>query len=285
MKVIIELRGGLGNQLFCYSFGYAMAKKNNAQLIIDSSMGDSGIQRKLEIQKFRIRYLHRITIKYTTNRFLRKIGYNYIRKKFSIGFFTKIYRDEECYLPYKEINISHNTYFKGYWQNYKFFDKYKNEIQDMIRLNYNPSKNFDSWLTEIKDNNSISIHIRRGDYINLGWQLDENYYKEAIDTINSKVLNGKYYVFSDDIDYCKKFLENHFDNIEVRYVEYESDNRTVEDMILMSNCKHMVIANSSYSWWAAYLNQDYNARIICPVYKQWKENFYPEKWKKIKVGE
>lgn len=139
MKVIVELRGGLGNQLFCYAFGYAIAKQNGAQLLIDSSMNDSGIQRDLEIQKFKIQYLRRIAIRYAKNKFLRLIGYNYIRRKFQIGLLTKTYSDEECYISFKKISIKHSTYFRGYWQNYRFFEEYRKEIQDMMKFVDKPS--------------------------------------------------------------------------------------------------------------------------------------------------
>lgn len=285
MKIIVELRGGLGNQLFCYSFGYAMAKKNNAQLLIDSSMNDSGIQRNLEIQKFKIQYLKRITIKYTKNRFLRLIGYNYIRRKLHIGLLTKTYLDEECYLPLKKIEVTRSTYFRGYWQNYRFFDAYRKDIQGMMEFNYEASAGFNRWMNEIKECNSISIHVRRGDYVTLGWQLNEQYYIKAINMITLNDMDAKFYVFSDDLNYCKKLISKYYKNINVEYVEYESDNRTVEDLILMSHCKQMILANSSYSWWAAYLNKNSNPRIICPVYKQWKESYYPDEWEKVKVSD
>ena len=284
MKVIVELRGGLGNQLFCYAFGYAIAKQNGAQLLIDSSMNDSGIQRDLEIQKFKIQYLRRIAIRYAKNKFLRLIGYNYIRRKFQIGLLTKTYSDEECYISFKKISIKHSTYFRGYWQNYRFFEEYRKEIQDMMKFVDKPSAGFDKWLRELEKSNSVSVHIRRGDYITLGWQLNEQYYIDAINDIISNNINTKLYIFSDDLEYCKQFINKYYKDIEVSYVEYESDNRTVEDLILMSHCKQMILANSSYSWWAAYLNKKSNPRIICPVYKQWKESYYPDEWEKVKVS-
>lgn len=285
MKVIVELRGGLGNQLFCYAFGYAIARQNNALLLIDSSMNDSGIQRNLEIQKFKIQYLQRIAIKYTKNKFLRLVGYNYIRRKLHIGLLTRTYSDEECYLPFKKISINHSTYFRGYWQNYRFFAAYREEIQNMMEFVDEPSTGFNKWLKELEKSNSVSVHVRRGDYITLGWQLDEQYYIDAINDIISNNINTKLYIFSDDLEYCKRFMNKYYKDIEVSYVEYESDNRTVEDLILMSHCKQMILANSSYSWWAAYLNKNSNPRIICPVYKQWEKSYYPDEWEKVKVSD
>ena len=92
------------------------------------------------------------------------------------------------------------------------------------------------------------------------------------------------YVFSDDIDYARSFFEqNVVDGITMKYMDYDNEEKTVLDMYLMSCCKHNIMANSTYSWWGAYLNADPDRVVICPVTGKWKEDFYLPEWIKIKV--
>lgn len=278
-KIIVELRGGLGNQLFCYAFGYAISQKYGTKLIIDTSMQDSKIQRPLEINQYGITYDKRISIQYTFNPLLRKLGYNYIRRKIKIGLTTKIYSDENCYLSYYPISIKHNTYFRGYWQNWRYFDGYRQDIINMIRNTRELSENFRKLQLEIIKNNSVAVHFRRGDYLELGWELKDVYYKKALDTLDEK--DAVYYIFSDSIDYSKIFFEKYYPNLNVEYIDKSYNLKAYEELILMSLCQNQIIANSSFSWWSAYTNVNLNCKIICPIYKYWEDEYYPEKWIRI----
>ncbi|MEI6553564.1 MAG: alpha-1,2-fucosyltransferase, partial [bacterium] len=120
--------------------------------------------------------------------------------------------------------------------------------------------------------NSISIHIRRGDYIsnqeanNFHGSCSIDYYTEAINIIKGKVSNPIFFVFSDDIAWVKENLKS--DIVATWVSEYNLDN--TEDLLLMSFCKHQIIANSSFSWWGAYLNRNINKIVIAP--KKWIAN-------------
>jgi len=93
--------------------------------------------------------------------------------------------------------------------------------------------------------------------------------------------NTVFYIFSDDIDFAKQYFGKYENKIELHYPQYESENKTLDDLFLMSHCKHMIMANSSFSWWAAWLNQNKNKIVICPELGMWSGEFYPEEWDKI----
>lgn len=287
MKVIVNLAGGFGNQLFCYSFGYALAKKKNAELIIDTSTQDNKLTRNLELMKLNIQFDHRISYKYKSSFFERAV-FNKIRKLKAIGFSTKIYNESNpTTFENSVFAIRRNTYFKGNWQSEKYFLDYRLELLKILTPKEERNISFRNICCEIKNCNSVAVHIRRGDYVEIGCQLSMSYYDSAISLIQAKMPNETIvlYVFSDDIDFCKEYFskKREFDNkgIKICYPHYESDDYTLDDLFLMSNCKHMIMANSSYSWWASWLNQHEGKIVICPELGIWKGDFYPAKWIKI----
>jgi hypothetical protein len=162
---------------------------------------------------------------------------------------TNIYH--EPFFHYKKIdNKNNNLDLRGYFQSYKYFDDYKYFILDALvpNLNLNPESDL------------CGIHVRKGDYINLKdcyQQLDMNYYNQAIEEIKS----DRYIIFSDDIEWCKKnFIGDKF--------QFSQGREPHEDLAIMAKqCDNMIIANSSFSWWGAYLNTNFNKKIIAP--KKW----------------
>jgi len=291
MKVIVNLAGGFGNQLFCYSFGYALAKRKNAELIIDTSTQDNGLTRSLELMKLNIRFNHRISYKYKKGFFERAV-LNKIRKRKAIGFTTKIYNEiNPTIFEDAVFDIQENTYFKGNWQSEKYFINYRDELLEMLTPKEERNVSVRNLCSEMNNCNSVAVHIRRGDYVKIGCQLNMSYYDAAISMIRAKLPEVKLvlYIFSDDIDFCKKYFSEKQEfadkGIELCYPQYKSDNYTLDDLFLMSNCKHMIMANSSYSWWAAWLNQNKEKIVICPELGMWKGDFYPDNWIKIRCDE
>ncbi|MBR3515548.1 MAG: alpha-1,2-fucosyltransferase [Lachnospiraceae bacterium] len=287
MKVIVDIKAGLGNQLFCYAFGYAVAKKTGGSLIIDTSVLDRKRikDRYLEILKFDLPYKKRISFYYTYNPFLKKLKTNRIMKRLAIGLKTKIYK-EENHLGFDKrvFEEKENIYFDGYWQNYRYFDEYRKELTEIIKLKEPDA--IREFQDEIEKNNSVSIHIRRGDYVSVGWEIPMQYYLDALELLKSKTTCSKLvaYVFSDDIDYAREFLEKSVgEDIIIKYMDYTNENKVVYDMYLMSCCKYNIIANSTYSWWAAYLSKNDDRIVICPETGTWNENFYLPEWIRIKV--
>lgn len=292
MQVIVDLAGGLGNQLFCYSFGYAISQDKDAELVIDTSMQDNGIARKLEILNYRVKYDKRISYKHSKN-LLGRVVFNKIRKKYSIGFNTKMYIESQATVYEADVlNISNSTYFKGNWQSEKYFKKYRNELLSMFVPVTERTNSVKKLCKKMQSETSIAVHIRRGDYIRIGCQLEMLYYDIAMEKIGELLKNKilSFYIFSDDVDFCKKYFSEEkvkdildIARVHIYYPQYDSDNHTIDDLLLMYNCKHMIMANSSYSWWAAWLNTFDEKIVICPELGMWKGDFYPEEWIKVKM--
>jgi hypothetical protein len=173
----------------------------------------------------------------------------------------------------------------GYWQSERYFLY----IEDLIRGEIVPQE--DEFLEKtvlprrVSSFDTVSIHIRRGDYERLGWTLPESYYQDALDWILSRLDNPALLVFSDDPEYVKNVLyESVLSGLGVT-IEFVKGNNAVEDLWLMRACDHHVIANSTFSWWGAWLNPNRSKRVVAPGY--WLSNdtkeldIIPNSWKRI----
>ena len=161
-----------------------------------------------------------------------------------------------------------NNYYIGYWQAYRYILDLEFKLKDSQNLINTKVKE------KILNSNAVSIGVRRGDYVKLGVIIcDIEYYKKAINLIDKKLDNPIFYIFSDDIQWCRKNIklsDKHF------FVEANKDT-PFENMELMSLCKHNIISNSTYEWWGAFLNKNEKKIVIYP--KKWK--FYETKKNKL----
>jgi len=237
--IITKIQGGLGNQMFQYAFGKNLATKYNKKLYCDISFYQYQSLRSFSLKEFQ-------NIDLDTS--IDNSKFNFPNYKINDEF------------NYKEISEPKNFsyYLDGYWQSEKYFK----ESESVIRKQFKPNRFLFEKISETSglDSKSISIHIRRTDYVTSnGYHPVQTieYYKKALDII------GEYdnlFVFSDDIKWCRENLK--FDNM--TFVEGSSE---IEDLYLMSLCKDNIIANSSFSWWGAWLNVNPDKKVIAP--KKW----------------
>jgi len=239
--VVIKIQGGLGNQLFQWAFGKNISLKFNKNFFIDASFynAKSSVVRDFSLDKF-------------------KFGISHLTNKDVEMFRSKSISTISDPINFKEIILSDNInyYLDGYWQSDKFFMEYETEI---LKDFYYSSDKIEKIATEIdfENNLTISLHVRRGDYVDAHdmYPLQSiEYYKNALDQI------GKYdklLIFSDDISWCE-------DNFNFDNMIFSRGFDNVEDVTLMSKCHHNIIANSSFSWWGAYLNKNVNKKVIAP---------------------
>lgn len=279
---IIEILGGLGNQMFQYSL-YLKFKKLGYNAKIDlSNLRNYKLHNGYELEKIfkikpeiatydEVRKYSRYK-KYTIlNKILNKISLSKKTEFIEKSFFTF---DKEIFDNNMKI------YYKGYWQNERYFSDIKSEIFNCFKFDQPINELNISVLNKIINSNSVSIHIRRGDYLNDNKRnkiCDVNYYKDAVKLINSNISNPNFYIFSDDIDWCMKSFQ--LSNVE--YIYWNKDDTSYIDMQLMSKCKHNIIANSSFSWWAAWLNINPEKIVVTPKY--WissvqTSTFSPKEW-------
>ncbi len=289
--IVSNVLGGLGNQMFQYATGRALALRSKQEFKIDISSFDHYILRKFEIDKlntnFEIASLEEIEkLKYAKKTFLnylytfitnnKRFGNNYCKEKF-------FYFDESI------LNISGEKYLFGYWQSEKYFK----DIKEVLLEEFTPITPLHNeslrYLENIEKRNSISLHIRRGDYITNATTnqyhgvCSLSYYRQAVERILESEPEAYFCIFSDDIEWAKNNLNF---MPEFTYIELSKNIPDYEELFLMSYCKHNIIANSSFSWWGAWLNKNPEKKVIAP--KQWfkdrsiqTKDLLPDDWIKL----
>jgi hypothetical protein len=250
---IIQLKGGLGNQLFQFAFGCWLEKNFNINIYFDGRyLENSFSPRSLELQQFTLweKYSNKFII---NDRDLKKIpikAYSAILSKMK-----HIYYESD---KLNELTDFPNGYiYKGFWQDIKIVDEviqHKKEIFE-LKLQYNNIKNLKFNTNDIM----VGIHVRGTDYLKHSTlvNLNTQYYKLAIEKIYQTIENPKFLVISDDLNYARKVLP------EIQYTEFKGET-AIQDFIAFKNCSHQIIANSTFSWWAAKLNKNSNKIMISP---------------------
>jgi hypothetical protein len=292
--IIIKLTGGLGNQMFQYAFGRSISYTNGVDLKIDkehfnqTSNAVSETVRKYELGVFQIRenFANAKEInEYTTRKFfprtILKIK-NWNSPKFHV-------RETSFGFDAKKLNAPQNAYVEGLWQSEKYFKPNEEVIRKDFAFKNVPSKGINKLLFQIQNANSVSIHIRRGDYVTNAQANSHhgvcslNYYNEAISIITDRIKDPQFFIFSDEIQWAKENLDIGFAH---QFIENHPSVHPSEDLRLMSACKHQIIANSSFSWWGAWLNSNNEKIVIAPA--QWfldksldTKDLIPEGWIRI----
>lgn len=291
--LVIRQWGGLGNQMFIYAFSRAQQslgkdvktdlsffKKfvtHNGGYRIPEVFAYSNTIYASEEESSKLAFYQYDLI----HRSLRKIGINkntYISQ-------TKRYKDAG-YVA--ELESFDNAYLEGYFQSEKYFKS----VEPVIRHEFSfdiAQNDVAPYIGLIKSNNSVSVHVRRGDYLNSkGGKLlfETDYYRKAIHLICENDSDAKFFIFSDDIPWCKEYFKDLIPD--AVYVEKMAE--AYYDMYLMTQCKANIIADSSFSWWGAWLNDKPDKVVLCP--DKWPcagspfamTDIVPGEWIKISVN-
>lgn len=285
---IIRIAGGLGNQMFQYAFALGYSLKHNTKVKLDNSLYLSpGLNKNLTIRNYKLN-LFPIRLESTNNIpfWGKQCDTRFKRKVHDIIFSNYLIKDQESGFDSSVFN----SYFKkivfdGYFQCPKYFENYRTEILKDFSFSNNANENFNAVKNQIINTNSISLHIRRGDYLNhqnaaIHGVLGLDYYLASISHFKKHFQDYVFFVFSDDISWCKDV----FKGSEFKFIETQFGFSDIDEMHLMSLCHHNIIANSSFSWWGAWLNQNPNKTVIAPKYwfsdfernKKW--DIYPAGW-------
>lgn len=282
--VIVRVKGGIGNQMFQYALGRHIALRQGSELLIDTR----------HYRRMKFRYLkYRLTGKditliyrdYDLDNFniaarllnrkeIRQIALKKEDKKFRSDH-IKVFNEEGNYsFDESLLHLKEPVYLTGHWQNLNYI----REIRDTLRKDFSLIKPFEGINSErferIKARNSVSVHIRLGDFRRFGRQLTKaEYYLKAMQTIGEKVKDPYFVFFSDEPDWVKENLQT---DAPSEIVSGNVMHDSYLDIALMKNCKHNIISNSTFSWWAAFLNDSENAQVLYP--KDWTGNeiFRPE---------
>lgn len=265
--IIIEVTGGLGNQMFQYAL-YVKLKEMGKDVRLDLSDYRKGqSMRKFELGIFKTDY------QAATPREINKYKKPDLLKRFSpVPLKEKIYI-ENLDEGYQEIVFSFDDmYLSGYWQCEKYFADIRKTLLKKFTFPVENSSMYEKKLSQIQMSQSVSIHVRRGDYLTeqntkvYGNICTLNYYRNAISYIREKVKDAVFFLFTNDKDWVREKIYEEGMVI----VDCNSNDQDYLDMFLMSQCKHNIIANSSFSWWGAWLNQNIDKIVISP--KKWFRN-------------
>jgi len=295
--IIVKISGGLGNQLFQYALAKAIEQKRGLEVKLDTSFfnlpAGSITPRKFLLDKFNISLkiakredFHKIGVPYPTDKTLKE---NLRRLIFKLIEFFKTKQNKKIIIDHNlnfneaTLNIPDNRYISGSWTNQKYFINIKNILQKELCPKFTIGSATKKILDNIIKTNSVGIHIRRSDYLKYTHKfviLTEKYYDRAVQLIKEKESEPIFFIFSDDITYVKKNYANIFGDTTV-YVSGKNIT-DYEEFWLLSKCKHNIIANSTFSWWGAWLNNNSNKMIVAP--NQYRTDnkdmsgFIPSEW-------
>ena len=268
--IITEINGGLGNQMFQYACGRALAHEKKERLYIDTQSLINAkttaefTARPYELGIFNIQAEElspALRARFFPKAIPLKVLYKWILN-------YKIYTEPAFYFNKEIFEVKGNVFLRGYWQTEKYFKT----AEDIIRKDFAFEKKKNEETLALADRmqhtNAVSLHVRRGDYVSspsansFHGLARLEYYRKAIALIKEKTADPFFYIFSDDAAWAEEHLAK--DNSDTLVVKHNSGEDSWQDMYLMSMCNHHIIANSSFSWWGAWLNNKENKIVIAP---------------------
>lgn len=288
--IISRIVGGLGNQMFCYAAGKALASHLNVSLQLDTYS-----YHQYKLHQYALNYFD-IGTKIANQKEYAVINpHSYFKKILAYLSPSKqklsLYQEKNLTYDDQVSKLPDQTYLSGYWQSEKYFLNIEKDLRRDFKFKTDANQINTDFITRIQSCNAISVHIRRGDYISnananaVHGTCDLNYYQSAAALLQSKLdqKNLTYFVFSDDPEWVQHHLKLDGHMI---FVSHNNGSQNHEDLRLMSACQHHIIANSTFSWWGAWLNSSKEKIVIAP--KQWfKDKSYncrdliPESWIRI----
>lgn len=288
--IVIQLWGGLGNQLFQYAAARHLAEINHTQLKLDVSTFDKYKLRSCRMEHFNI------SIKYVSKNELARL-----RRMDPLSRVINLFGERKAastMATYKEPHFHYDPemlsqrgsiFLNGYWQSEKYFQEIAPIIHRELTVKTPADPANAKLAVEIQGHDSVSLHIRRGDYVTnpstnqFHGTCSLEYYREGMDRIATASGEPHFYVFSDDIPWAQENLKSFYP---MTFVDLNGPEQDYEDLRLMTLCRHHIIANSSFSWWGAWLCENPNKMVIAP--RRWfanpdmnAEDLIPEAWIRI----
>ena len=292
---VVKFTGGFGNQMFQYAAGRALAEKHGVPLLLDIRLFQNY---DLRPEGFLLDRVFNIDAALAEEHEIRtligwrasKIGRRLIRNKFLSFLCGKNYYLQNGVAFNREfLSLPSSCYIAGHWLSERFFINQEKLIRKQFTFKAPlVGKNKELAIKIHQKSESVSLHVRRGDYVNdphtnsIHGTCSIDYYKNAMCFIEKQLIEPVYYLFSDDMDWVRENLsinQKHF------FIDHNKDTDSFNDMHLMSLCKHHIIANSSFSWWGAWLNTNQEKIVVAP--KNWfskvlySRDVVPKTWIKL----
>ena len=314
--IIVRITMGLGNQMFQYAAALALSLEKKTALKVDVSSYEGYKLRKYELEEYfniktpnataeeivSFRFdnpVKKVWNKLVPSKKIKMLGLPYeeaglprtalaLYDTISSPHKRKTYQECHYHFDQNFFNANKEVYLQGYWMSWKYFHKYDQQVREAFTIEKDLVNHLSNFVNEIQSSNSVSIHIRRTDYKTdplmkkLKGEIPVAYYQKAVTRICDQYKDVKLYFFSDDIEWVKQNLS--FTELPVHYIDKTITSSAIEDFYLMAQCKHNIISNSTFSWWAAFLNANENNMVIAP--KKWYsdashynyKDVYPQDW-------
>lgn len=293
---VVKITDGLGNQMFQYAFARKLQLSSGKKVYLDTRFinnedrplraGEKNIflkksdYREYELNQFKIRIPianEKILSHWNflqCNNEIEKAIFRLSQNRFWIWQYLCENNDNKATF-FKHLDKRLPVYLEGYFFNQAYFEDIRGILQREFKLKQ-PVKLSSELKTALNNPNSVSVHIRRGDFLKLNRDIShKSYYTDAMARMKKDIENPIWLFFSDDIEWVKENINVSEPRIYVSGMEYED----YEELIIMKNCKNHILANSTFSYWAAYLNSYPDKKVICP--RRWKPEIVPKEWIKI----
>jgi len=297
--IIVQFTGGLGNQMFQYALGRRLSLLHGVELKFDLSFYQHDPLRDFALDCFQINgsEASEDEIKRYSKSPIYGLDNGFLNHLVRWGLYKGpvMVSDEplgqQALMVYNDqvLTAPRNTYIQGYWQSEKYFCQIRQVLLNDFKLRNKLDSINQAMLNRIGNCNSVSLHVRRGDYVSNSMTNHSHgtcsldYYQDAIRHIAAKVSDPHFFVFSDDPSWTKDNIKMDFPTI---FVTTNNGETCYRDMELMRNCKHNIIANSSFSWWGAWLNTYPQKTVVAP--QAWFNNFQadtrdliPDSWLRV----
>ena len=266
-RVIVRLEGGLGNQLFQYATGRTIALVTGRDLLLDTSAYREDRLRSYQLDRFAIaaRPLRRGDVPYLKLRRSR-LG-AILPRRSRVEIVREAFPARVPVWPEAPVDDAGTPYLIGYWQSERYFAPIADTIRREVRVNAAPEGRNARLLDEIAASDAVAIHVRRGDYVSnpaataYHGLCGLDYYRAAIRRLAGSVPRPHCFVFSDDLDWVRANLDT---GHPTTFVGHNTDTPW-EDLRLMAACRHFIVANSSFSWWGAWLGEWPGKQVIAPA--------------------
>ncbi len=262
--------GGLGNQMFQYAAARSLSLKRGIPFSVTFDDPYKFVARKYALDIFQLdlnfagmddlrKYAPKTGLKRKIFRLLGKNPDSFLFQEKEYYVFDPAFFD-----------VDSHAYLRGFWQSYLHFEDIRAALLNDFGFKQPLSGKNKEWAKLASESNSISIHVRRGDYVSVAQAnkshgvIEVPYYEQAIKAVSQRVEQARFFVFSDDMPWVRENLKLPADTV---FVEGNDGEAAFEDMRLMTHCKHNIIANSSFSWWGAWLNQHPDKLVVAP--NQW----------------
>ena len=284
--IIVKLQGGLGNQMFQYAMGKAMSKLHHSPFELDldflldrtPNKGAEFVFRDYDLDVFSLK--SRIASSGQEQRYLHP---SFLQKWLAGSKSPKVYRERFFQFDMDAVSCQPHVYLDGYWQSAKYFEAVQEELRADFKFVHDILPSSLPIQEDILHTDSICVNVRRADFLTNSYHgvCGMNYFEPAIDHLASSLNNPKVFVFSDDPQWCK-------DNFKIKFPIVVVDHshkgfKFSNQLQLMAACKHFIIPNSTFAWWAVWLSNKKESKIIAP--KQWfadatidTKDLIPEHW-------